>query len=44
MVGDNEKNFHHELLLTNRQVENLHNGFANYYQQRLSYQKLKYLR
>ena len=32
MVGnsDNETNFPHKLLLTNRQVANLHKAFANY--------------
>ena len=30
MVGDNEINFPHKLLLTNRQVANLHKTFANY--------------
>ena len=30
MVGDNETNFPHKLLLTNRQVANLCKAFANY--------------
>ena len=30
MVGDNETNFPHKLLLTNRQVANLRKAFANY--------------
>ena len=30
MVGDNESNFSHKLLLTNRQVANLRKAFANY--------------
>ena len=30
MVGDDETNFPHKLLLTNRQVENLRKAFANY--------------
>ena len=30
MNGDDETNFHHKLLLTNRQVANLHKAFANY--------------
>ena len=30
MIGDNETNFPHELLLTNRQVANLRKAFANY--------------
>ena len=29
MVGDNEANFPHKLLLTNRQVSNLRKAFAN---------------
>ena len=29
MIGDNETNFPHELLLTNRQVSNLNKSFAN---------------
>ena len=29
MVGDDETNFPHKLLLTNRQVENLRKAFAN---------------
>ena len=30
MIGDNETNFLHKLLLANRQVSNLRNAFANY--------------
>ena len=30
MIGDNETNFPHKLLLTNRQVANLHKAFANH--------------
>ena len=30
MIGDNETNFLHKLLLTNRQVANLCKAFANY--------------
>ena len=30
MVGDDETNFPHKLLLTNRQVANLRKAFANY--------------
>ena len=30
MIGDNEANFPHKLLLTNRQVTNLRQAFANY--------------
>ena len=29
MIGDNENNFPHKLLLTNRQVSNLRKAFAN---------------
>ena len=30
MIGDNETNFPHKLLLTNRQVANPRKAFANY--------------
>ena len=30
MIGDNETNFPHKLLLTNRKVSNLHKAFSNY--------------
>ena len=30
MIGDNETNFPQKLLLTNRQVANLHKAFANH--------------
>ena len=30
MIGDNETNFSHNLLLTNRQVANLRKAFANH--------------
>ena len=30
MIGDNEINFPHKLLLANRQVSNLHKAFANH--------------
>ena len=30
MIGDNETNFPHTLLLTNRQVESLRKAFTNY--------------
>ena len=30
MISDNETNFSHKLLLTNRQVSNLRKVFANY--------------
>ena len=41
MIGDDETNFSHKLLLTNRQVANLRKGFANYLS---SYGKLIYVR
>ena len=44
MVGDNETNFPHKLLLTNRQVGNLVKFFLTIPQLILSYQKLGYLR
>ena len=31
MIGDNETNFPHKLLLTNRQVSNLRKAFANFF-------------
>ena len=40
MIGDNETNFPHKLLLTNIQVSNLRKT----YQLISSYQKLNYLR
>ena len=43
MIGDNETNFPHKVLLTNRQVANLCKAFANH-PPILSYQKLNYLR
>ena len=30
MIGDNETNFPYKLLLTNRQVSNLHKAFPNH--------------
>ena len=30
MIGDNETNFPHKLLLTNRHVSNLHKAFTNH--------------
>ena len=30
MIGDNETNFPHKLLLSNRQVASLHKSFANH--------------
>ena len=44
MIGDNETNFPHKLLLTNRQVGNLVKLFLTIPQLILSYQKLSYLR
>ena len=44
MIGDNETNFPHKLLLTNRQFGNLLKAFANHSSAILSYQKLNYLR
>ena len=44
MIGDNETNFPHKLLLTNRQVSNLRKAFANHSSTDISYQKLNYLR
>ena len=44
IVGDDKINFSHELLLTNRQVENLRKAFLTNHQLILSYQKLIYLR
>ena len=41
MIGDDEIKFLLKLLLTNRQVSNLHKAFAN--QPILGYQKLSYL-
>ena len=44
MVGNSNDNtnFPHELLLTNRQVENIRKAFANTHQLMLNYQKLNY--
>ena len=42
MIGDNETNFPHKLLLTNRQVSNLRKTFANYLSADTNYQKLNY--
>ena len=44
MIGDNETNFPHKFLLTNRQVSNLRRSFANHSSTILDYQKLNYLR
>ena len=44
MVGNSNDNtnFPHELLLTNRQVENIRKAFAYHFQQILNCQKLNY--
>ena len=42
MIGDNETNFPHKLLLTNRQVSNLRKPLQIIYRPILSYQKLNY--
>ena len=46
MIGnpDDETNFPHKLLLTNRQITTLRKAFANTYQLILNCQKLNYLR
>ena len=44
MIGNNEINFPHELLLTDRQVSTLYKSFTNNYQLILSCQKLNYER
>ena len=46
MIGnsDDETNFPHKLLLTNRQVVNLRKAFANHTSTILNYQKYSYLR
>ena len=43
MIGDNETNFHHKLLLTNRQVSNLCKTFANHLSTDIKLSKLNYL-
>ena len=43
-IGDNESNFPHKLLLTNRQVGIFVKPLQIIYQQILSYRKLNYLR
>ena len=37
MIGDNETNFPHKLLLTNRQVSNLRKAFANHSSAKFNY-------
>ena len=44
MIGDNETNFPHKLLLTNRQVSNLLKAFANNLFADIKLSKLIYLR
>ena len=42
MIGDNETNSPHKLLLTNRQVSNIRKAFQIIYQWISNYQKLSY--
>ena len=44
MIGDNENNFPHKLLLTNKQVANLRKTFANHLSTDIKLLKLNYLR
>ena len=44
MIGDNETNFPHKLLLTNRQVSNLRKAFANHSSADIKLSKINYLR
>ena len=44
MIDDDESNFPHKLLLTNRQVENLCKAFANKSSTDIKLSKLNYLR
>ena len=44
MIGDNEIDFPHKLLLTNRQVPNLRKAFSSHLSLISNYQKLNYLR
>ena len=44
MIGDDETNFPHKLLFTNRQVTNPRNGFANHSSADIKLSKLNYLR
>ena len=44
MIGDNETNFPHKLLLTNRKVANFVKLLQIIHQLTLSYQKFNYLR
>ena len=42
--SDDETNFRHKLLLTNRQVANLRRTFANYLSTDIKVSKLNYIR
>ena len=44
MIGDDEINFPHKLLLTNRQVANLRKAFANHSSADIKLSKINYLR
>ena len=44
MIGDDETNFPHKLLLINRQVANLRKAFGNKSSTDIKLSKLKYLR
>ena len=44
MISDDETNFPHKLLLTNRQVASLRKAFADKSSNDIKYQKLKYSR
>ena len=44
MIGDNESNFPHKLLLTNRQVADLCKASTNYLSADIKLSKLSYLR
>ena len=44
MIGDNETNFPHKLLWTNRQVSNLRKAFENHLSADIKLSKLNYLR
>ena len=42
IIGDNETDFPHKLLLTNREVSNLRKAFANHFRLILNYNKHNY--
>ena len=44
IISDNETNFPHKLLLTNRQVSNLRKAFANHSSADIKLSKINYLR